>query len=96
MRPATAPGGAAIPATNAYEVFVWYPVSSGYNSATPFVIETASGRAVVRVNQQQNGSRWVSLGSYTLNAGDYNVVTVGRWSSAAGYVIADAVKIVWR
>ena len=87
---------AAIPATGAYEVFAWYPADSGYNSATPFVIEAAGGRVVVRVNQQINGGRWVSLGTHTLNAGDYNVVGVSRWSAASGYVIADAIKLARR
>ncbi|MDP9372540.1 MAG: hypothetical protein M3Q65_08835, partial [Chloroflexota bacterium] len=55
-----------------------------YNSATPFVIQTAGGRVVVRVDQRLNGGRWVSLGTYTLNAGDYDVVGVSRWTSTAG------------
>jgi hypothetical protein len=87
----------AIPTTGTYEVFVWYPASTAYNSATPFAIETANGRVFVRVNQQLNGGAWFSLGTYTFNAGDYNVVGVSRWSSiATGYVIADAVKLVRR
>ncbi|HZB96648.1 MAG TPA: N-acetylmuramoyl-L-alanine amidase [Herpetosiphonaceae bacterium] len=87
----------AIPTTGNYEVFVWYPASTAYNSATPFAIETANGRVFVRVNQQLNGGAWFSLGTYPFNAGDYNVVGVSRWSSiATGYVIADAVKLVRR
>jgi hypothetical protein len=47
----------------------------------------------VRVNQRGNGGRWVSIGTFTLAAGTYNVVGVSRWTSGTGYVIADAVRI---
>lgn len=87
---------ANIPATGMYDISIWYPSSAAYNAATPFVIKTATGNQVVRVNQQTNGGRWVNLGSFTLNAGDATVVGVSRWSSEPGYLIADAVKIVQR
>lgn len=85
---------ASIPATDNYEVFVWYPASSSYNSSTSFIITTSSGNQVVQVNQQLNGGWWVSLGIFNLTAGDYNVVGVSRWSYTPGYIIADAVRIV--
>jgi hypothetical protein len=86
----------SIPAVANYEVYVWYPASTGYNSSTPFIVATSSGNQTVRVNQQINGGTWVSLGIFNLNAGDYNAVGVSRWTSTAGYVIADAVRIVRR
>lgn len=85
-----------IPTTGNYEVYVWYPANSGYNSSTPHVVVTSSGNVSVQVNQQVNGGAWVSIGTFSLNAGDYNVVGVSRWTSTSGYVIADAVKIVRR
>lgn len=87
---------ATIPAAGKYEVFVWYPSSSAYNGATPFVIKTTTGNQIVHVNQQTNGGQWVSLGTFSLNAGSDNVVGVSRWSSETGFVVADAVKIVQR
>jgi N-acetylmuramoyl-L-alanine amidase/Transglycosylase SLT domain len=87
---------ANIPATGNYQVYAWYPANSGYNSSTPYVIVTTSGNQVVHVNQQINGGSWVSLGTFNLSGGDYNVVAVSRWTSGAGYVIADAVRIVRR
>jgi N-acetyl-anhydromuramyl-L-alanine amidase AmpD len=87
---------ANIPSAGNYQIYVWYPANSGYNSATPFVVSTSTGSQTVSVNQQINGGAWVSLGTFNLNAGDYNVVGVSRWTSTAGYVIADAVKIVRR
>ncbi|MGH3736614.1 MAG: family 10 glycosylhydrolase [Micromonosporaceae bacterium] len=84
---------ANIPATGSYRVEVWYPANSGYNSSTPYLVATTTGNQVVRVDQRVNGGRWVSLGSFTLAAGDANVVGVSRWTSTSGYVIADAVRL---
>jgi len=82
-----------IPQTAAYEVSVWYPANSGYNDSTPYVVVTTTGNRTVRVNQRVNGGRWVSLGVFTLAAGDGDKVGVSRWTSGTGYVIADAVRI---
>ena len=87
---------ANIPAAGNYQIYVWYPANSGYNSATPFVVATSAGSQTVSVNQQINGGTWVSIGTFALDAGDQNVVGVSRWTGSAGYVIADAVKIVKR
>ncbi|WP_444545404.1 golvesin C-terminal-like domain-containing protein, partial [Streptosporangium pseudovulgare] len=32
-------------------------------------------------------------GTFSLNAGTYNVVGVSRWTAGTGYVIADAVRV---
>jgi N-acetylmuramoyl-L-alanine amidase CwlA len=82
-----------IPSSGNYFVDVRYPADAGYNSATPFIVATSSGNQTVTVNQQANGGAWRNLGSFNLSAGDYNVVGVSRWTSAAGYVIADAVRV---
>ena len=82
-----------VPSTGSYLVEVWYPADPGYNNSTPFLVATTSGTQEVRVNQRTNGGRWVSLGSFTIAAGDHNVVGVSRWTSGTGYVIADAVRI---
>lgn len=85
-----------IPSTGNYEAYVWYPANAGYNPSTPYVVATSSGNVTRVVNQQGNGGTWVSIGIHPFNAGDYNAVGVSRWSSGAGYVIADAVKLVQR
>ncbi|MEU4565264.1 glycoside hydrolase domain-containing protein [Micromonospora sp. NPDC023956] len=84
---------ANLPATGTYEVSVWYPATSGYNDSTPYVVATTTGNQTVRVNQRVNGGRWVSLGVFTLAAGDGDKVGVSRWTTGTGYVIADAVRI---
>ncbi|HXG58969.1 MAG TPA: N-acetylmuramoyl-L-alanine amidase [Thermoanaerobaculia bacterium] len=85
-----------IPATGNYEVFVWYPSNSGYNSSTPVIIVTSSGNVTRNVDQRVNGGMWISLGTFQLSAGDNNKVGISRWTSGTGYVIADAVKIEGR
>ncbi|NUT38299.1 MAG: hypothetical protein HOV79_35080 [Hamadaea sp.] len=84
---------ANIPQTGSYEVSVWYAANSGYNDSTPYIVATTTGNQTVRVNQRANGGRWVSLGVFTLAAGDADRVGVSRWTSGTGYVIADAVRI---
>lgn len=85
-----------VPDPGNYEVYVWYPSNSGYNSAAPHIVVTASGNETRWVDQRINGGGWLSLGVFTLNPGDYNAVGVSRWTSGAGYVIADAVRLVAR
>ncbi|WP_178132632.1 glycoside hydrolase domain-containing protein [Phytohabitans rumicis] len=84
---------ANIPATASYEVSVWYPADPGYNDSTPYLIVTPDGNQSVRVNQRLNGGQWVSLGVFTLPAGDGDRVGVSRWTAGTGYVIADAIRI---
>lgn len=89
-----------IPSTGNYDIYMWYPANSGYNASTPVVIWQANadntGRTAVTkyVNQQANGGTWVHLGAYKLLAGDEEILAVSRWTSSAGYVVADAFKVV--
>jgi len=82
-----------IPETATYEVSVWYPANAGYNNATPYIVVTSSGNQTVQVNQQATGGQWVSLGVFTLSAGDSDKVGVSRWTTGTGYVIADAIRV---
>ncbi|WP_431898140.1 family 10 glycosylhydrolase [Nonomuraea sp. bgisy101] len=82
-----------VPSAGSYRVEVWYPANAGYNSATPHIVAAAGGNQTVTVDQRTGGGQWRSLGTFTLNAGTYNVVGVSRWTSATGYVIADAVRV---
>lgn len=86
----------SVPASRNYEVFVWYAANSGYNSSTPYVVVSSTGNKVVNVDQRVNGGKWVSIGTFALNAGTFNAVGVSRWTAGTGYVIADAVKLVQR
>jgi hypothetical protein len=82
-----------IPETASYEISAWYPANAGYNGSTPYIVVTTGGNQTVVVNQQINGGQWVSLGVFTLAAGDSDKVGISRWTSGAGYVIADAIRV---
>ncbi|MGW4474701.1 golvesin C-terminal-like domain-containing protein [Nonomuraea sp. NPDC004354] len=84
---------ANLPSTGSYRVEVWYPSDPGYNSSAPYIVATSSGNQTVYVDQRSGGGGWRSIGTFTLNAGDRDVVGVSRWTSGTGYVIADAVRI---
>lgn len=78
-----------VPSAGTYNVYAWWPANSGYNPSTPFIIKTTIGNQTVRVDQTQNGGKWNHIGVFTLSAGDENLIGVSRWTSAAGYVLAD-------
>lgn len=82
-----------LPTTRSYHVDAWWAADPGYNNKTGFVIVTSSGNQSVVKSQRTNGGKWNNLGTFTLAAGDRNVVAVSRWTSGTGYVIADAIRI---
>jgi len=83
-----------VPRTGSYAVYVRYPSGSSYSAGAPIGVRTSGGMRWRRVDQRTGGGRWVSLGVHPLGAGDRESVFVSRWTSAPGYVIADAVRIV--
>ena len=82
-----------IPKRGRYAVYAWWPADPGYNNRTRFRIRTSSGWVTKVVNQRRDGGRWVSLGIYTMDAGDRIYVFIPRRSSGSGYIIADAVMV---
>ena len=48
--------------------------------------------ATVNVNQQLNGSRWNTLGTWSFPAG-WNKVQLSRWTTSGSYVVADAIQV---
>jgi hypothetical protein len=76
------------------EVFAWWTAATDRTTAAPFVLFDAAGTKLASVtqNQQVNGGRWNSLGSYSFTKG-WNKVSVSRWTSATGVVVADAIRV---
>lgn len=83
----------ALPTTGSYEVFAWWTASSNRATNVPIDITTASGTSTVVVNQQLNGSQWVSLGTYTFSSGTTGNVLI-RNGGTNGFVMADAVRFL--
>jgi hypothetical protein len=84
---------ATLPSAGNYKVEAWYPASTGYNAATPFVLFGSAGNQTVTVNQQSGGGAWRTLATLAFAAGTRDVVAVSRWTSGTEYVIADAVRV---
>jgi len=84
---------ATLPAAGNYKIETWYPANAGYNATTPYVVFASGGNQTVTVNQQANGGKWNTVGTFAFGSGARDVVAVSRWTSGAGYVIADAVRI---
>ncbi|MCP2325046.1 hypothetical protein HDA40_003553 [Hamadaea flava] len=84
---------ATLPSAGNYKIETYYPANTGYNATTPYVVFSSSGNQTVTVNQQANGGKWNTVGTFAFAAGAQDVVAVSRWTSGTGYVIADAIRI---
>lgn len=82
-----------LPAAGDYEVFMRYPADANRANNTPVDINHAGGTATVTVNQRINYNTWVSLGTYTFNAGTSGNARIRNDGANRG-VLADAVKWV--
>lgn len=89
-----------IPSTAAYNVYIWHPASSRFNSAMPVGVyspshRNADGSGMVwkYVDLRSGGGRWNFVGRYRIPSGDRWVAACSRWSNRSGYVVADAVRI---
>ena len=75
-------------------VEAWWTQGTNRSSAAPFMIWDASNDllSTVYVNQQQNGGKWNSLGTFQFEAG-WNFVDLSVWAPGGYVVIADAVRV---
>lgn len=74
-------------------VDAWWTAASDRTTSAPYRAFDASGAQVgaANVNQQLNGGRWNTLGTWNFTAG-WNRIVLSRWTSGS-VVIADAVRI---
>jgi hypothetical protein len=85
-----------IPTPGHYEVFVWYSVSSNRATDAPYTVYHADGTTTVRINQQTNGGRWVSIGQFRFRGdGTDKVVLTNDITDTSKLVVADAVRAVF-
>jgi N-acetyl-anhydromuramyl-L-alanine amidase AmpD len=84
---------AYLPAGKKMKVEAWWPAASNRSPNAPFIVYDASDNHLdtVYVNQQQNGSQWVELGTYDFTTG-WNTVALSRWTDSGYNVVADAVR----
>jgi N-acetyl-anhydromuramyl-L-alanine amidase AmpD len=83
-----------LPAAATKSVAAWWTAASDRSTTAPYVMFNASGTnlGTVNANQQANGGKWNTLGTYNFTAG-WNKVVLSRWTAAGSVVIADAVRI---
>ncbi|GHG86101.1 N-acetylmuramoyl-L-alanine amidase [Comamonas sp. JC664] len=81
-----------LPAAGSRTIQAWWVQGTNRSPAAPFVITHSGGNTTVTANQQTNGSRWVTLGTYNFNAG-WNRVQLSRWATEGYVVMADAIRI---
>jgi len=75
-------------------VAAWWTAAGDRAPSAPFVMFNASGTnlGTVNANQQINGGKWNSLGTFNFTAG-WNKVVLSRWTASGNVVVADAVRI---
>ncbi|MFP2923826.1 hypothetical protein ACLESO_01160 [Pyxidicoccus sp. 3LG] len=83
-----------LPAAATKTLDAWWVAGTNRATAAAYIITNASGTnlATVTVNQQLNGSRWNTLGTWSFPAG-WNKVQLSRWTTAGSVVIADAIQV---
>jgi N-acetyl-anhydromuramyl-L-alanine amidase AmpD len=83
-----------LPAAATKTIDAWWTSATDRSTTAPFIVWNAAGTklATVNVNQQINGGKWNTLGTYSFSAG-WNKVQLSRWTTAGFQVIADAVQV---
>jgi N-acetyl-anhydromuramyl-L-alanine amidase AmpD len=83
-----------LPAAATKTIDAWWTSGTNRSATTPFIAYNASGTQVgsVSANQQANGGKWNTLGTWNFTAG-WNRVVVSRWTTAGSVVIADAIRV---
>jgi hypothetical protein len=87
-----------IPTPGPYNLYIWYPEASNRSTNSPFVVHASDGDHAIAVNQQVNGGRWISLGTYIFAGDGSDKVSLSNNVQPAGLpsntlVLADAVRI---
>ena len=81
-----------LPSTGSYTVYVWYVAGPNRSPNAAYVVDHANGSTTVRVNQQENGGQWFSIGQFTFNAGTSGRVRLHNQDQQGRVVMADAVQ----
>lgn len=87
--PATWSGG--LTGSGSYAVRAWWSEGGNRSSTAPYIVYHSAGSTTVYMNQQINGGKWNSLGTFNLNAGA-NEVKLSCWTTTGFVVLGDAVR----
>jgi PKD repeat protein len=78
-----------------YQLYMWWTQYSSRSNNIPVDIQHIGGPSRVYINQQQNGSKWNSLGEYPFQSGSSYRITITAASGSTVSTCADAVKFVY-
>ncbi|HEX8211476.1 MAG TPA: N-acetylmuramoyl-L-alanine amidase [Longimicrobium sp.] len=83
-----------LPAAATKTVSFWWTAGTNRSTSVPVISYNAAGTELGRlnVNQTLNGGKWNTIGTYAFTAG-WNKVYISRYTTAAGTIIADAVRM---
>jgi len=80
-----------------YDVSIYYHAGTNRTTDAEFAVHYATGSNSVSIDQTVNDDQWLSIGSaLQFNAGRSGNVVLTNHSTAAGVVIADAVKFEYK
>lgn len=85
-----------LPTAGNWEVYAWWSQGSNRSQTAPYIVYYNGGNITRPQNQQANGGKWNSLGTYSFAAGTGGCVKLSCWTTTGFVVIADAVKFVKR
>lgn len=77
--------------TGKYNVYGWWPKTTQAANNVPIKVFSTDGVFQLKINQQNQGNKWVLLGNYHFSAGQNNLVEISNVNTN-GLVIADAFK----
>ena len=76
------------------KIDVWYTAGANRSPDVPVIPFDAKGTQLgtVKVNMQQGGKQWATVGTFDFTAG-WNKVALSRWTIAGYVVVADAIRV---
>jgi hypothetical protein len=83
-----------VSASGSRTIDAWWTAGANRSDGATFIAYNASGKELGRrsVSQKTNGSKWVTLGTWSFTPG-WNKVVLSRWGAEGSVVIADAVRV---
>ncbi len=83
-----------LPSAASKTIDAWWTAGSNRSAQAPFVAFNTGGTKLgtATVDQRSNGSKWVTLGTWSFSAG-WNKVVLSRWAPEGYVVVADAIRV---
>ena len=82
---------ASLPTAGTYKVSARWTAGTNRPASAPYIVTHAGGNTTVNMNQQTNNGTWVTLGTWSFNAGTATV-KLSCWTTTGFFAIADAVR----